>query len=63
MIWSAALMLEHLGHADAGSAVLAAIEATLSDPEAARTRDLGGTASTVEAGTAIADRLERTEPD
>ena len=57
MIWSGALMLEHLGHADAGAAVLKAIEDTLADPSAARTRDLGGTASTTEAGEAIADRL------
>ena len=57
MIWSASLMLEHLGHPAAAAAVLRAIEETLADPAAARTRDLGGTASTVEAGTAIADRL------
>ncbi len=58
MIWSASLMLEHLGHAEAGAAVLQAIEATLADREAPRTRDLGGTASTTIAGTAIAERLE-----
>ena len=57
MIWSASLMLDHLGHPEAAAAVLRAIEETLADPAAARTRDLGGTASTVEAGIAIADRL------
>ena len=57
MIWSASLMLEHLGHADAGAAVLHAIEATLADAAAPRTRDLGGSASTIEAGRAIVDRL------
>ncbi len=58
MIWSASLMLEHLGHADAAAAVLRAIEENLADPAAARTRDLGGSASTAEAGSAIAQRLE-----
>ena len=57
MIWSGALMLEHLGHPEAGAAVLRAIEETLADPTGARTRDLGGSASTVEAGRAVADRL------
>ncbi|MEO8935869.1 MAG: tartrate dehydrogenase [Burkholderiaceae bacterium] len=57
MIWSGALMLEHLGHADAGAAVLRAIEETLADPAAPRTRDLGGNASTGEAGIAVAERL------
>ena len=59
MIWSGSLMLEHLGHPEAAAAVLAAIEETLADPAAARTRDLGGRASTVEAGTAIVERLKR----
>jgi tartrate dehydrogenase/decarboxylase/D-malate dehydrogenase len=58
MIWSGALMLEHLGHDDAGAAVLRAIEETLADPAGPRTRDLGGSASTEEAGRAIAERLE-----
>ncbi len=58
MIWSGALMLEHLGYAEAGAAVLRAIEETLADPSGSRTRDLGGTADTGEAGKAIASRLE-----
>jgi tartrate dehydrogenase/decarboxylase/D-malate dehydrogenase len=53
-IWSAALMLEFLGHADAAQAIVAAIERILADPSAPRTRDLGGRASTVEVGRAIA---------
>jgi tartrate dehydrogenase/decarboxylase / D-malate dehydrogenase len=61
MIWSASMMLEHLGHADAGAAVLQAIEETLADPSAARTKDLGGAADTQAAGKAIADRLEALE--
>jgi tartrate dehydrogenase/decarboxylase / D-malate dehydrogenase len=44
-VWSAAMMLEHLGEQEAADAIMAAIGATLADPET-RTRDLGGTAST-----------------
>ena len=44
-IWSGAMMLEHLGHADAAAAIVEAIEAVLADP-AARTRDMGGRATT-----------------
>jgi len=51
------MMLEHLGHADAAAAIIAAVEQVLADP-AARTRDLGGTATTVECGKAIAAALE-----
>ena len=51
-VWSAAMMLDHLGHAEAGAHVLRAVEASLVDP-ATRTRDLGGTASTEAAGEAI----------
>jgi tartrate dehydrogenase/decarboxylase/D-malate dehydrogenase len=51
-IWSGAMMLEHLGHKDASDAIVKAIETVLvSGP---RTRDMGGTASTVEVGKAIA---------
>ncbi|HWW57550.1 MAG TPA: tartrate dehydrogenase [Sphingopyxis sp.] len=55
-IWSAALMLDHLGEFQASQAVLTAIEAVLSQP-GLRTRDLGGPAGTVECGKAIADAL------
>jgi tartrate dehydrogenase/decarboxylase/D-malate dehydrogenase len=53
-IWSGALMLEHLGHADAAAAIGRAIEATLADRSAPRTPDLGGKATTAELGKAIA---------
>jgi tartrate dehydrogenase/decarboxylase/D-malate dehydrogenase len=53
-IWSAALMLEFLGHADAGRDVVSAIERLLADPAAPRTRDIGGDAGTTEVGKAIA---------
>jgi tartrate dehydrogenase/decarboxylase/D-malate dehydrogenase len=52
-IWSAAMMLDHLGERDAGAAIVRAIETVLATP-AGRTRDLGGTASTAECGRAIA---------
>jgi tartrate dehydrogenase/decarboxylase/D-malate dehydrogenase len=56
-IWSAALMLEFLGHRDAHDAVLHAIEATLADPQAPRTPDLGGHAGTADVGQAIAQAV------
>ena len=53
-IWSAALMLDFLGHADAAKTVVGAIERLLADPAAPRTPDLGGRARTEEVGRAIA---------
>lgn len=60
MIWSAALMLDFLGHSQgpwraAHDAIVAAIEDTLR--QGPRTPDLGGTASTTQMGEAIAARL------
>jgi tartrate dehydrogenase/decarboxylase / D-malate dehydrogenase len=57
MIWSAALMLDFLGHSQgacraAHDAIIKAIEQTLA--QGPRTGDLGGTASTTEMGCAIA---------
>lgn len=52
-IWSASLMLDFLGHAEAAQTVLSAIETVLADGP--RTRDLGGKASTVEVGRAVAE--------
>ena len=46
-VWSAAMMLDHLGHADAAAAVLSAMETVLADT-GVRTGDLGGTATTDE---------------
>jgi len=54
-IWSGAMMLEHLGDTEAAAAIVRAIEAVLT--EGPRTPDLGGTASTRELGTAIADAV------
>ncbi|MEN3271024.1 tartrate dehydrogenase [Pseudonocardia sp.] len=55
-VWSAALMLEHLGHAAAAADVLAAMEATLAKPET-RTADLGGTATTAQVTAALVGHL------
>ena len=52
-IWSAALMLEHLGEAAAGQAMVAAIE-TLLRESGPKTRDMGGQAGTADVGNAIA---------
>ena len=56
MLWSAALMLEHLDAVHAAARLMGAIEQTLADP-ATRTRDVGGTASTEEVTTAVVDLL------
>jgi tartrate dehydrogenase/decarboxylase/D-malate dehydrogenase len=53
-IWSGAMMLEFLGHAEAAAAIVAAIERVLADKSAPRTPDLGGKATTTELGKAIA---------
>ncbi|MSQ53881.1 MAG: tartrate dehydrogenase [Betaproteobacteria bacterium] len=54
-IWSGAMMLEHLGHADAAADMMRAIERVII--EGPRTRDMGGKANTKEAGAAIADAI------
>lgn len=55
-IWAGAMMLDHLGHAEAGAAVVRAIEEVLADA-AHRTPDLGGQADTVACGRAIAEAV------
>ncbi len=52
-VWSAALMLEHLGEVSAGRAIIAAIE-TLLRESGPRTRDMGGQAGTADVGNALA---------
>jgi tartrate dehydrogenase/decarboxylase / D-malate dehydrogenase len=54
-IWSGAMMLEHLGEADAAPATLDAMAAVLADGP--RTRDLGGTATTAEVTAAVVSGL------
>ncbi len=54
-IWCGAMMLDHLGHADAAAAVMRGIERALADGP--RTPDLGGKATTSELGRAVADAI------
>ncbi len=61
-IWTAAMMLEHLGEAAAAKEIVDAIEMSLSKPET-RTRDIGGTANMAEVEAAFhsllsTDRVE-----
>jgi tartrate dehydrogenase/decarboxylase/D-malate dehydrogenase len=51
-VWSAALMLEHLGEAEAAASVMEALEVVCRDGP--RTRDVAGQATTREVGEAIA---------
>jgi tartrate dehydrogenase/decarboxylase / D-malate dehydrogenase len=52
-IWTGAMMLDHLGHEDAGQAVVQAIERVVQEGKVI-TRDLGGSASTTDVGEAVA---------
>jgi tartrate dehydrogenase/decarboxylase/D-malate dehydrogenase len=52
-IWAGAMMVRHLGHEAAHDSIMHAIENVLAEG-ACLTRDMGGTASTVELGKAIA---------
>lgn len=54
-IWSAALMLEHLGQSEAAARIMRALEEVCR--EGPRTRDVGGSASTAEVGDAVAARI------
>lgn len=56
-IWAGAMMLDHLGHKDAGAAIVRAIELVLADAKG-RTGDLGGPLNTVECGKAIAAAID-----
>jgi tartrate dehydrogenase/decarboxylase/D-malate dehydrogenase len=55
-IWSAAMMLEHLGHKEAADAIVTAIESVIRDSDV-KTPDMGGKASTSELGDAIVAAL------
>jgi tartrate dehydrogenase/decarboxylase/D-malate dehydrogenase len=55
-VWSGAMMLDHLGHHDAGEAIVLAIETALKDP-LLRTADMGGRATTKDMGEAIAQAV------
>ncbi len=56
-IWSAAMMLDHLGEGEAAKAIVTAVERSLAE-RTLRTRDLGGNADTVACGKAVAELLE-----
>jgi tartrate dehydrogenase/decarboxylase/D-malate dehydrogenase len=49
------MMLDHLGHKDAGDAIVRAIETVIK--EGPKTRDMGGNAGTEDVGKAIAEAL------
>ena len=55
-IWTGAMMLDHLGHEDAGRAIVQAIETVVKEGKTV-TRDLGGMASTAGVGNAIVSLL------
>jgi tartrate dehydrogenase/decarboxylase / D-malate dehydrogenase len=57
-VWSAAMMLEHLGESEAGKAIMGAIEVLLREG-GPRTRDMGGQAGTREVGDALAELVGR----
>lgn len=57
-IWSSALMLDHLGRTDLSTAIVDAIEQVLQEGKIL-TRDLGGSATTQEVGSAIAEKLKQ----
>jgi tartrate dehydrogenase/decarboxylase/D-malate dehydrogenase len=56
-IWSAAMMLEHLGYQDAARSIVDALRDVTAAPET-RTRDIGGTASTAEVTAAVLRALD-----
>ncbi|MGH1565311.1 tartrate dehydrogenase [Mumia sp. DW29H23] len=57
MLWSAAMMLDHLGEPDSAEALMTAIAAALGAGDAL-TPDLGGTATTDDLAAAIASAIE-----
>ena len=55
-IWAGAMMLQHLGFTTAHDSILVAIENILREGKSL-TRDMGGTASTIELGKAISEAI------
>lgn len=58
MVWSAALMLEHLEEKEAADAVLRSIEALCADENGPRTPDMGGTAKTEDVAKALSGGIK-----
>jgi len=56
-IWSGPMMLDHLGETEAAAAIEGAIARVLGDPQAPKTPDLGGKATTKDLGSALAAAL------
>ena len=56
-VWTAAMMLEHLGEGEAAALIERGMHVALGDPNA-RTADLGGAASTLDAGAAVVRAIE-----
>jgi tartrate dehydrogenase/decarboxylase / D-malate dehydrogenase len=56
-VWSAAMMLDHLGEGEAAAAIEAAIERVLAEGDIL-TRDMGGTASTREMGEVLIQAIK-----
>jgi len=59
-IWAASMMLDHLGHQDAGEILLRAIEAVTAEGRML-TPDLGGKATTRQMGEAIREQVRKLE--
>jgi tartrate dehydrogenase/decarboxylase/D-malate dehydrogenase len=57
-LWSAVMMLDHLGHEEAAAELMEGIRESLR-AASTRTRDLGGTARTAEVSDALVGRLRR----
>ena len=58
MIWSGAMMLQHLGHEECHDRIMTAIETVLRENKYL-TRDMGGSATTQELGAAIASAVNK----
>src|SRR4029077_9720008 len=57
MIWSGAMMFEHLGEKSAAESIVGAIERMLAE-RTLRSRDLGGNADTTACGKAVAEMVD-----
>jgi len=56
--WSASMMLEHLGEADAAAKLMAAIETVTANPDL-HTPDLGGKATTNQVTDAVIEEIRK----
>jgi tartrate dehydrogenase/decarboxylase / D-malate dehydrogenase len=56
-IWAGSLLLDHIGEHEAAAAVISAIEQSIQDGRV--TKDLGGTARTMDAGSYIAELVKK----